>query len=270
MQYFERLAAHPSLAEVRARAAAYARQFRLDRAIRAAREASAGPIPDRIVADICEGWGDASLTSADGYLRAVLIEAQKAHGCILQCGADLTTLLLAIAVERRGVRLWALESSAHAANALRSWLLQYELSANIIAAPADLNASGVGYAIDPTRLPGPLSLVLCEASNAHPGSARRLLPCIESKLHANAVVLVRNVRRRSDFDFVSEWCRNNDASFVVKGKTDPFGKIVIRDKAPSESHEAARINTAFAANKRSRAKSARTATPTQAVPQRSK
>jgi hypothetical protein len=178
-------------------------------------------------------------------------------------------LLLAIAVERRGVRLWTLESSTHAANALRSWLHQYELSAHVITAPADLNAAGVGYAIDPARLPGPLSLVLCEASNAQPGSARRLLPCIEDRLHANAVVLVRNVRRRVDFDYLSEWCRASNASFVVKGKTDPFGKVVMREKSSSESHEAARINTAFA-NKRNNAKSAHPAPPTQAVRERTK
>jgi hypothetical protein len=250
MQYFESLATHPSLDGIRSRAAAYARQFRLDRAIRAAREMSSGPLPDPIVAEICETWGDPTLTAADGYLRALLVEAQKAHGCILQCGADLTTLLLAIQVERRGVRLWTLESSAHAANALRSWLGQYELAqAHVITTPADLTDAGVGYSIDATRLPGPLSLVLCEASNAHPGSARRLLPCIQDKLHANAVALVRNVRRRGDFEYLTQWCRDNEASFVVKGKTDPFAKIALRNRASSESNQAARINTAFAAKK---------------------
>jgi predicted O-methyltransferase YrrM len=250
MQYFERLAAHPSFDGIRSRAAAYARQFRLDRAIRTARETSSGPLSNDLIGEICETWGDPSLTAADGYLRALLVEAQKAQGYILQCGADLTTLLLAIQIERRGVRLWTIESSPHAANALRSWLAQYELShASIITAPADLTADGVGYAFDAARLPGPLSLILCEASNAHPGSARRLLPRIEDKLHANAVALVRNVRRRGDFDYLTGWCRDHDASLVVKGKTDPFAKIVRRIQASADSQRAARINTAFASTK---------------------
>jgi hypothetical protein len=250
MQYFGRLATHPSLDGIRARAAAYARQFRLDRAIRTALEPSSGPIADSVVAEICEMWGDSSLTAADGYLKALLVESQKAHGYILQCGADLTTLLLAIQVERRGVRLWTIESNPHVANTVRSWLNQYELgSAHIITAPADLTDEGAGYAIDAARLPGPLSLVLCEASNAHPGSARRLLPCVSEKLHDSAVTLVRNVRRRSDFDYLADWSRDNHASFVVKGKADPFAKIAMRNKAPNESHEAARINTAFAEKK---------------------
>jgi predicted O-methyltransferase YrrM len=261
MQYFESLATHPSLDGIRSRAAAYARQFRLDRAIRTARETSSGPLPDQLITEICNTWGDSTLTAADGYLRAMLVEAQKAQGYILQCGADLTTLLLAIQIERRGVRLWTIESSAHAANALRSWLGQYELShAHIITAPADLTDAGVGYALDAARLPGPLSLILCEASNAHPGSARRLLPRIEDKLHANAVALVRNVRRRGDFQYLTQWCHDNQASFVVKGKADPFAKIVLRNKAPAESHQAARINTAFAST-RNGVKSTRLATP---------
>jgi predicted O-methyltransferase YrrM len=246
MQFFERLRDHPSLAEVRARAALYHRQFRLDRALRATARAPSGPELDRVVAEICETWGDAGLVTADGSVRALLMEIQKAHGHILACGADLTTLLLALLVEHRGIRLWILESSPHAANVMRSWLSRYELGqSHVITAPADLGEPGVGYAVDTDRLPGPFSLVVCEASNAHPGNARRLLPRIATKLHADAVAIVRNVRRRQDVEYLAEWSRANAASFVMKGKTDPYVKIVLRNQAPSESHHAARINTAF-------------------------
>src|SRR5262249_28629634 len=155
---------------------------------------------------------------------------------------------------------WTVESNAYASNTLRSWLAQYELShAHIIAAAADLTADGVGYSIDAERLPGPLTLVVCDASNAHPGSARRLLPRIKDKPPPTAVTLVRNVRRRADFDYLAEWCREHGASFVVKGKVDPFAKIVLRDRATDETHQAARINTAFA--KTNGVKEMRLATP---------
>jgi len=242
----EAVAARPSLAKLRSRANAYARQYRLDRAIRAARDLSPATPPDEIVAEICETWGDTSLAAFDGYLRAALLESQKATGHILQCGADLTTLLLAIQLERRDARLWTIESNAHAANVVRTWLTQYELAhAHVIVAPANVKAEGAGYILDTARLPGPFGLVLCEASNASPGNARRLMPAIEEKLAPNAVALVRNVRKRSDLDHLTDWARDNNASFVVKGKTDPFAKIVMRP-SPAESHQAARINTAFA------------------------
>jgi hypothetical protein len=260
MQYFERLATLPSLVELRSRAAAYARHFRLDRAIRTARATSTGTLPDSMIAEIGEFWGYPRLAASDGFVHTLLAEAQKAHGHVLQCGADLTTLLLALQLERRGVRLWTVENNTYASNTLRAYLTQYELSqAHIISAPVDLTDDGVGYAIDAARLPGPLTLVVCDASNAHPGSARRLLPGIKDKLPANAVTLVRNVRRRADFDFLAEWCRANQASFVVKGKVDPFAKIVLRDRAADETHQAARINTAFA--KPNGVKSMRLATP---------
>lgn len=259
MQYFERLVSHPSLAGLRARAAGYVRLLRLDRAIRAARDASAGPLSDRVVADVCREFGDETLLAADGHLRALLIEAQKAHGYVLQCGGGLATLLLAIQIERRGVRLWTLESPS-SANALRSWLAQYELAhAHVIAAPAELTDAGVGYQFDAARLPSPLTLVICDASNAHPGNMRRLLPRIADKLHPNAVVLVRNVRKRNELAFLTEWCRGR-ASFVVKGKTDAFAKIVLRDAARADDDSAARINTAFARND-TKVKFVRLATP---------
>jgi predicted O-methyltransferase YrrM len=247
MPNLERLTAHPSLAGFRARTAAWSRQYRLDRAIRNAREASAGPLPDDLVSEICCLWGDPALTAPDGYLRSLLSEAKNAEGYVLQCGVDLTTLLLAIQLERRGVRLWTLESNPHAANVMRSWLDRYELGhASIIAAPSELGGDGVGYALDAARLPGPLSLVLCEASQAHPGNARRILARVEAKLAPNAVALVRNVRRRSEFEFLSAWCRDRQGSVVVRGKTEPHAKIVLRDRSSSQNHVAARINTAFA------------------------
>jgi hypothetical protein len=115
----------------------------------------------------------------------------------------------------------------------------------VVTAPADLTEAGVGYVVDAQRLPGPFSLVVCEASGAHPGNARRLLPRIATKLHADAVTIVRNVRRRQDVDYLAEWSRANAASFVVKSKVDPYVKIVLRSRAPKETHQVARINTAF-------------------------
>lgn len=262
MQYFERLS-NSSLTKLRAQSAALVRQFRLDRAIRQAREASAGPLPDDLVGDICANWGDPALAASDGYLRSLLAEAKNAHGYILQCGIDLTTLLLAIQVERRGVRLWSVDSSAHLVNAMRSWLDRYELvNASIIAAPADVTEAGVGYSLDASRLPGPLSLVLCEASKAHPGNVRSLLPMVETKLAADAVILVRNLRRRTDFDYLSAWSRQKQASLVVRSKSEPHAKVVLRDRASAQDHDAARINTAFA--KASGVRSVRLATHRQA------
>ena len=250
MQNSEVVASRSALSAIRSRAAAYARQYRLDRAIRAAREISPATPPDDVLSEICETWGDSSLSAFDGFLRAALLEAQKANGHILQCGADLTTLLLAIQLERRDVRLWTIESSPHAANVVRTWLGQYELAhAHVITAPANMTAEGAGYILDTARLPGPLGLVLCDASGASPGNARRLLPAIEENLHGTAVMLVRNVRRRTDLDHLTGWARDNQASFVVKGKTDPFAKIVMRDPTPVDNHQAARINTAFAQRK---------------------
>jgi hypothetical protein len=247
MQFFERLFDHPRLARLRSRALLMRRQLELDRAIRAARTTPSGPEFDRVVDAICEAWGDAGLVTADGPVRALFVEVQRAHGHILQCGADLTTLLLALAVEDRGIRLWTLESSPHVAGTMRSWLGRYELSqSHVITAPADLTEAGVGYNVDTDRLPAPMSLVVCEASSAHPGNARRVLPRIAGKLHPDAVVLVRNVRRRQDVEYLGEWSRANSASFVVKGKSDPYVKIVLKSRAPNEAHHAARINTAFA------------------------
>ncbi|NJN50516.1 MAG: hypothetical protein HC809_00675 [Gammaproteobacteria bacterium] len=87
---------------------------------------------------------------------------------------------------------------------------------------------------------------MCDATSTQPGNARRVLPQVRDMLDANAIALVRNLRRRGDVDYLAQWSRGNEASLVVKGKSDPFAKIVLRNKAPSDKHRIANINTAFA------------------------
>ncbi len=241
------IASHPALATLRARASALARQYRLDRALRRALEPAPGLIDERLIEEICDAWGSPESYAVDGHLRALLAEVPKAHGHVLQCGAGLTTVLLAVALAHRGVHLWALESNAQSAAAVRSWLAQYELNqAHVVTARAEIGRAGVGYAVDVGRIKGPLSLVICEASQAHPGNAGWILPRIADRLDPKAVVMVCDVRKREEVDAVAAWCRASDASFVVRGKTDRYVKVVLRDKLVTESHRAARINTPFA------------------------
>lgn len=224
-----------------------ARQYRLDRAIRRALEPAPGLVDERVINEVCAAWGSPESYGVDGHVRALLAEVPKAHGHVLQCGAGLTTLLLAIALAHRGVHLWTLESNPQSADSVRSWLAQYQLhQAHVVTARAELGDGGVGYALDVGRIKGPLSLVVCEASAAHPGNAAWILPRIADRLDCRAVVMVRDVRKREEVDSVAAWCRANDASFFLRGKADRYVKVVLRDKVVDEAHRAARINTPFA------------------------
>jgi hypothetical protein len=253
------LSDHPTIASIRSRSWAYRRQYRLDRAIRAARASAPGPLPDILVSEICETWGDAQLNGADGFLSACLDVASRTTGPILQCGAGLSTLLLGLAAERSGVHLWTLEHQSHAANSARSWLHQYEVAnAHVISAPADLMEDCVGYVVDAARLPSNLGLVICEGSSAVPASARSMLTRIGDRLDPNSVVLVHHVKRRRDADFLVQWAKAHGASMVVKGKVEPWVKIAMRD-AKTPEHPTERLNTAFYSRSAERARAERTA-----------
>jgi hypothetical protein len=240
-----RLTDSPAIASLRSRSWAYRRQYRLDRAIRAARASNPGPLPDILVAEICETWGDPALNGADGFLTVCLDYASRATGPILQCGAGLQTLLLGLAAERSGVHLWTLEHQPHAANSARSWLQQYEVAnAHVITAAADFMEDSVGYVVDVARLPGNFALVICDGSSAVPSSARSLLTRVGDRLDPQGTVLVHHVKRRRDAEFLTQWAKGQGASMVLKGKTDPFVKIAMRDpNTPEQPTE--RLNTPF-------------------------
>jgi hypothetical protein len=252
-----RLTDHPAIASLRSRSWAYRRQFRLDRAIRAARASNPGPLPDILVSEICETWGDAQLNGADGFMSACLDVASRVTGPILQCGAGLSTLLLGLTAERSNVHLWTLEHHAHAANSARSWLHQYEIAnAHVISAPADLMEDCVGYVVDANRLPANLGLVICEGSSAVPASARSILSRVGDRLDPNGIVLVHHVKRRRDAEFLAQWAKSRNASMVLKGKVEPWVKIAMRDpKTPEHSTE--RLNTPFYSRSAERARAER-------------
>ena len=247
MQFVARLTDHPAIAGARSRSWAYKRQYRLDKAIRRALGARPGPLPDPLVADVCAGWGDASLAGGDGFVTTCLAEAARGTGPVLQCGAGLMTLLLGIVAERADTHLWTLEHDVHQANAVRSWLQQYEISkAHVIAAPPDIVEGCASYVVDYARLPANFALVVCEGSSAVPGSAQGVLTRVGEHIHPQGVILVHHAKRRRDVEFLAQWSKQAGASMVLKGKLEPFVKIAMRDPTPSGDHEAARVNTAFA------------------------
>ena len=239
MQFGNTWVRHPKVQSLRANAAAYKRQLKLDRAMRRALTATTPIALDRATAGIIDAWGDPSLSIDDPYLRTLMKEVDRASGVILQCGASLFTVLVGIAchkaskdgansaagAKQSGAKhLWTLEHNAHWANVIRTWLNQYEISnTHVITAQVEMFGDYVWYVID--RLPDNISLLLCEGSNALPTGLRGALEQIPSRLGKRAVILARNVKRPSDLKHAHSWAKSLGAPIVVAGKDMPFVKI---------------------------------------------
>jgi len=57
-------------------------------------------------------WNNDSFSADVDYLMAVAREAEKARGPILECGSGITTLLLGVIAQRRGIEVCTFEHDA--------------------------------------------------------------------------------------------------------------------------------------------------------------
>jgi len=222
--------AHPKM---QSRRKTLSRQYRFDRAIRAALT-SGGPanLEPQWVTDILAGFGDTSLSAEDPYVTAVLTSAATIEGPILQCGAGPMTLLLALVMQRRSDYLWTLEHNPSWAQCLRSLMARYDIrSGNLLQAPAEAFGDHIWYVLDTKQLPREFGLVLCDASNVLPTGLRGVVRRLDKQLSQRCVLLVRNSTRPKDLDFASKWAKQRNAPFILNDKGDPFVKIALRNEA---------------------------------------
>lgn len=214
---------------IRSRVAFHTRQHGFDRA---AKQLVAGADPaatDRLVADLYAAWGDPLSQADERFLRSCMAEAGRAERAILQCGTNLSTLLLGgicDQAEAHGKQLWCLEDNHHWAGVMRSWLTEYRIrKAHVIHSQARLFDDFVWYALDPKRLADRYSLIICDGANARPSGAIGTLKRLEGHFDRNFVVLARNLSGANELRTLAAWAKRRRASCVLVDKAQGFVKI---------------------------------------------
>lgn len=221
--------AHRGLRALRAQAAMFERFRGFDRCMRRLGASETDPAPFQAVAELYAHWGDPLPQSAETYVRSCLTHAARTPGPVVQCGASVLSLALGAichADADRAKQLWSLEADPHWANTLRSWLTQYQIgAAHVIASRAHLFDGYVWYAVDTTRLPENIGLVLCEGARATPGGVIGALHRLGNRLADEFAVLTRRVNRAEDLKQIHLWAKSQDAACVVVDRQAGFVKI---------------------------------------------
>ncbi|MEQ8483853.1 MAG: hypothetical protein RIB46_05785 [Pseudomonadales bacterium] len=225
------------LASLRAQAATFERFRGFDRCVRKLRASASaaggggggGEIPIGAVAELYAHWGDPPTQADESFLRSCLAEVAQAPGAIVQCGASLLTLVLGSVCQGEAAaarQLWCLEHDAHWASVVRSWLTQYRIgNTHVITTRAQLADGYVWYGVDPERLAGNVSLLLCDGARATPQGVIGALERIGSRLAPSSTVLARHVSRADDVRAVQAWAKAHDAACVVVDRQQGFIKL---------------------------------------------
>lgn len=206
-------------------------RMRLDRILRPAlatfaADPIAGARDAELLRTLHRGWGNTGFSAMPEYLSAIVTAAVSARGDILECGSGLSTVLLAVAARKSGVRIWSLEHQpkwkSRVERALRN--LGQGHRVRIVDAPL---RQYEGYSWYDTRgLPVGLqfALVVCDGPPADtPGGRHGLLPLMGAHLMEGATIYVDDAARPDEKAIMRRWSEEEGGTFTVEGKTKAFG-----------------------------------------------
>src|SRR6185295_10761258 len=112
------------------------RHYVFRRAVRRLRKLPPGRDPStRLLRAFVYGWDNEAFSAGPDFLGAAYRYA-RADGPILECGSGLSTILLGLAAQRRGGRVWSLEHDPVWVDRVRAVLEQLQItSVEVIPAP---------------------------------------------------------------------------------------------------------------------------------------
>jgi hypothetical protein len=179
-----------------------------------------------VLADLVSGWGN-PWSAKEEYLVACIEAALSCEGDILECGSGLSTLLLAMVAQVRGISLRSLEHNGMWALKINLILRRYKVGP--VAELCQLKDYGDYTWYDANSRVGPdqtYSLVVCDGP---PGSTKGgrygLLPVMRNQLSPGAVILLDDGARLEEQKIAASWATELQGTWRVEGVHKPFIRI---------------------------------------------
>lgn len=205
------------------------RHFQFDRALRQLINAKGDGLPRDVIPELFAHWGDPINRSGESYIRSCLAHVENSTGHILQCGANLTTLLLGVLctrLNREDKRVWCLADDTHWANVIRSWLTQYGIThTHVIVSPPQLYDNYVWYGVDPKQFPKDFALALCTGGSARVTGAIGLVERMPQRMSEDCVLLAQQVVKAADQRHLHDWAKSKGLGCVLVDKKEGFLKV---------------------------------------------
>jgi hypothetical protein len=182
------------------------------------------------LADLEYGWGNSEWSATVEFQHAALTAARATRGPILECGSGLSTVLLGIAAQKAGIRVWTLEHDAMWAARIESSLRRLGISSvQMCVAPLRSYGEFFWYALPPDGLPSDFSLVICDGPPGETiGGRYGLLPVLGDHLAPSCRILLDDAGRAGEQDILLKWRQEAgwDAG-PLRGTTKQFAMITV-------------------------------------------
>ena len=169
-------------------------------------------------------WGNEKYAASPAFLAATVEATRLVDGAILECGSGLSTLVLGIEAEKRGLHVYSLEQNKRWVRRVRRALDHHDVRAVEIAhAPVRRFEGYVWYGISPAALPPSFGLVVCDGPAQFEGGRYGLLPALRDRFGPNTVILLDDaVRERG---VLVRWADEFGAAWRLEGTEKPFASV---------------------------------------------
>jgi predicted O-methyltransferase YrrM len=183
-----------------------------------------------IVAGLIEAWGNRLWSAWGEYLEGCLEAVASGEGPILECGAGLSSLIIADQAARHGRRLWTLEESGEWTDRINQVAERLGLAnLRVIHGPMRDYQGFRWYDAPLEQLPDAFGLVACDgpAARQDPYSRFGLVPVLGERLAAGATILLDDGARTAEQEIAERWARTLKTRVERVGKEKPYLRLRI-------------------------------------------
>lgn len=184
---------------------------------------------------LIHGWANENMSASEEFLQAIFHHGSASPGPVLECGSGLSTLVLGIAAQRRGQRVWSLENDPFWASAVRTALARFNID-TVDVCEAPLRKYGDYEWYDPPydRLAKEFALVICDGPQGMtPGGRYGLVPVMGHYLRPGCVVLLDDANRAGEQQVLARWDDELQVSHEMLGSTKPFARLLVPQTSSS-------------------------------------
>jgi hypothetical protein len=177
--------------------------------------------------DLVYGWGNEGWSAQREYLVACVDCALRTSGPILECGSGLTTMVLGIIAQQRGLSVWALEHLPTWGKRVEGYLSRYRIgSVRMHIAPLRRYDGFDWYAPPLGEMREPFGLVACDGPpSATLGGRYGLLPVMREKLGGGCLILLDDAARDDEQAVVNRWAGEMPCEVSLHGSEKPYFKV---------------------------------------------
>lgn len=179
---------------------------------------------------LIDAWGNHTWAAWKEYLVGCLEAVETATGPILECGAGLSSLIIADHALRHGLKLWTLEENEAWAKHIAALADRLALpNLTLVYAPIRDYDGYRWYDAPLERLPKRFGVVACDGPAAHQAPYNRygLVPVMGERLQPGGTILLDDGARDAEREIAERWAATLNTRAERIGVDKPFFRIRI-------------------------------------------